>query len=170
MKNRILLLLSIGCMVLSGCTNSDVTPTELVTVPETETVTETTQRPTEPWSPTEEVDDIEYSISVEESAALELAKCDAVFDKTQEVMNTEEFKNADDDRKVEMLFETLEDISENGTEEYPESLVLKDSWVYYPEYQEITFEFFNGGEGDIYLYDPFDPYDPSQTDITAPTA
>lgn len=155
MKKKILLSLIIGSMFFSGCTNSDTLVSEHETVQdtETETVTESDQRPTEPVISTDGSDDIaeSESVSEEESAAEEMAKYDAVLYAAQEVMNTDEFINADDDQKVEIVCETLKDIALKGTEEYPESLVKNDSWIYYPESKEIEFEYFNGVVGCIVI-------------------
>ncbi|MCR5803099.1 MAG: hypothetical protein K6G47_02440 [Clostridia bacterium] len=158
MKKNYLTLLILGCFILSGCTNAETT----TTVSEDDGV----QRTTESYTSISEDDPIDSSVSEEESAAEELAKYDAVFDKINESLDFDEFANADDEKKAEMVIEVLKDIAENGTDEYPYPLVVADSWNYLADSREVEFEFFNGVKSGYVLYDENDPYSTDQTDIT----
>lgn len=141
MKNRILIVILIVCMALSGCRD----PKE---------------------APSSESLDTAASVSEEESAALVLAKMDAVSDALRKWTDSEGYRKADDDRKAEIVIEGLREISERGTEKYPEPLVKSDSWVYKPEAGEVEFEYFNGALGSWVFHNENDPNDPSQTIIT----
>lgn len=39
-------------------------------------------------------------------------------------------------KKLAVVLLALKELSEHGTEKYPESLVIYDSWTYIPEYKE----------------------------------
>ena len=155
---KYLLLLILGCFVLSGCNNTETVQTSS----SSEILRTTTESATEP----SDEETIDPSISEEESAAEELAKYDAVSDKLIEKINSEEYADADDDTKAEAIIEVLKDLSVNGTDEYPYPLVLADSWEYLPEEREVVFKFYNGIESGFVLYNENDPYAPDQTDVT----
>lgn len=162
MKNNYLLLLILGCFVLSGCSSAETAQTSV----EGESVQRTTESYTSINEDESVESSIEASISEEESAAEELAKYDAVSDKLREKINSEEYADADDETKVEAIIEVLEDLAVNGTDEYPYPLVLEDSWEYLPEQHEDVFKFYNGIESGFVLYNENDPYAPDQTDAT----
>lgn len=162
MKKNYLLLFILACFVLSGCSAAETTQTSI----ESDSVQRTTESYTSISEDNSVESSIEASISEEESAAEELAKYDAVSDKLIEKINSEEYANADDETKAEAIIEVLKDLSVNGTDEYPYSLVLADSWEYLPEEREVVFKFYNGIESGFVLYNENDPYTPDQTDTT----
>ena len=42
------------------------------------------------------------------------------------------------------MINAMKELSEHGTAEYPESLIIYDSWVYYPDHQEVDALYFDG--------------------------
>ena len=86
----------------------------------------------------------EASVSEEESLNEEAARWDAVDAVMHEVLNSKEFLEADDDKKAEIVINAMKELSEHGTAEYPESLIISDSWVYYPDHQEVDAQYFDG--------------------------
>lgn len=95
----------------------------------------------------------EASVSEEESLNEEAARWDAVDEVINSVTSTKEFLEADDDKKAEMVICAMKELSEHGTEKYPESLIIYDSWVYYPEYQEVDAQYFDGVSFVVSWYD-----------------
>ena len=95
----------------------------------------------------------EASVSEEESLNEEAARWDAVDDVMCDVCNSKEFLEADDDKKAEIVINAMKELSEHGTAEYPESLIIYDSWVYYPDHQEVDAQYFDGVSFVISWYD-----------------
>lgn len=95
----------------------------------------------------------EASVSEEESLNEEAARWDAVDEVMNSVTSTKEFLEADDDKKAEIVINAMKELSEHGTEKYPESLIIYDSWVYYPEYQEVDAQYFDGVSFIVSWYD-----------------
>ena len=96
----------------------------------------------------------EASVSEEESLNEEAARWDAVSEVMQNVLNSKEFLEAEtDDKKAEIVINAMKELSEHGTEKYPESLIIYDSWVYYPDYQEVEAKYFDGVSFFVSWYD-----------------
>lgn len=96
----------------------------------------------------------EASVSEEESLNEEAARWDAVDEVMSVVLNSKEFTEAETgDKKAEIVINAMKELSEHGTAEYPESLIIYDSWVYYPEYQEVEAKYFDGVTFAITWYD-----------------
>ena len=157
MRKHIFTLLLFIAVSFSGCSSKE----SVQSISETESV----QRKTELYIPVSEEDTYESSVSEEMSAVEVMAKYDAVTDTLVERLNNDEFLNADDEKKAEMVIEVLTDLATNGTKEYPYPLVIRDSWQYLPKTREVEFEFFNGVRSTFVLRDENDPYDQEQTDI-----
>ncbi len=88
-------------------------------------------------------------------------KCTAHYEKEsadnaiQNLMDSEDFQNMTTSEKADAMLELLNDIAENGTEEYKYSLIEKDSIIYDgKDIINFTYKFF--GQGTIKL-EPFDP-------------
>jgi hypothetical protein len=98
-----------------------------------------------PLDPEVEQQILEASISEEESLNEETARWDAVHEVMDDVLNSREFIDAEtDEQKAEIVINAMKELSEHGTEKYPESLIIYDSWTYIPEYKEVDAKFFDG--------------------------
>ena len=96
----------------------------------------------------------EASISEEESLNEESARWDAVDEVMAEVFHSKEFTEAEtDEQKAEIIINAMKELSEHGTEKYPESLIIYGSWEYYPDYQEVNAKYFDGVEFGVSWYD-----------------
>ena len=105
----------------------------------------------------------EASVSEEESLNEEWARWTAVDEVMRGVLNSKEFLEAEtDDKKAEIVIEAMKDLSLNGTAKYPESLIIYDSWVYFPEAQEVSAKYFDGIEFFISWHDFYS----ESTDVT----
>lgn len=107
-----------------------------------------------PLSPEVSQSIYEASISEEESLNEESARWDAVDEVMAEVFHSKEFTEAEtDEQKAEIIINAMKELSEHGTEEYPESLIIYGSWEYYPDYQEVNAKYFDGVEFGVSWYD-----------------
>lgn len=105
----------------------------------------------------------EASVSEEESLNEEWARWNAVDEVMRGVLNSKEFLEAEtDEKKAEIVIEAMKEVSLHGTEKYPESLIIYDSWVYYPEAQEVSAKYFDGVEFFISWHDFYS----ESTDVT----
>jgi hypothetical protein len=106
-------------------------------------------------------------MSEEEIAELE-ARREDVCEYLREFKSSEEFQAADLDKRVEMFYAELEDLSVNGTEKYPEPFVKADSWVYHEEEEEVEFEFIDGLPIFWAMSDKFEKSIQESTDVELP--
>ena len=107
-----------------------------------------------PLSPEVSQSIYEASISEEESLNEESARWDAVDEVMAEVFHSKEFTEAEtDEQKAEIIINAMKELSEHGTEKYPESLIIYGSWEYYPDYQEVNAKYFDGVEFGVSWYD-----------------
>lgn len=104
-----------------------------------------------------------YNIYVCESATvvgeetlsdLEIDEMRAVDDEIDKIF-TDEFSKMSTGEKAEYALEILNNLAENGTEEYPYSLIQKNS-IYYNGNDMISYSYKCGAGGGIKL-EPFDP-------------
>jgi hypothetical protein len=107
-----------------------------------------------PLSPEVSQSIYEASISEEESLNEESARWDAVDEVMLSVVRSKEFTEAEtDEQKAEIIINAMKELSEHGTEEYPESLIIYGSWEYYPDYQEVNAKYFDGVIFSVSWYD-----------------
>ena len=165
MKRLVCLLFCLSLTLVFGCSKTDSTESSKVTwVPwETVETDESTTPFTVPLSPEESQSRYEASISEEQSLNEEWARWKAVDNVMIGVLNSKEFLEAEtDEQKAEIVINALKELSEHGTAEYPESLVKPDSWVFIPEHQEVTAEYYDGIPFCVEWYD----YNAASTDVT----
>ena len=154
MKRLIAVMLCLSFALALGCSEDDRTKDESSEV--------TTYPITLPLDPEVSQSLYEASVSEEESLNEEAARWDAVGDVMAAVCNSKEFLEADDDKKAEIVINAMKELSEHGTEKYPESLIIYDSWKYYPEYQEVDAQYYDGVSFVISWYD----YNAASTVVT----
>ena len=165
MKKLVCILFCLSLTLVFGCSKTDSTESSKVTwVPwETVETDESTTPFTVPLSPEESQSRYEASISEEQSLNEEWARWKAVDNVMIAVLNSKEFLEAEnDEQKAEIVINALKELSEHGTAEYPESLVKPDSWVFIPEHQEVTAEYYDGIPFCVEWYD----YNAASTDVT----
>ena len=165
MKRLVCILFCLSLTLVFGCSKTDSTESSKVTwVPwETVETDESTTPFTVPLTPEESQSRYEASISEEQSLNEEWARWKAVDNVMIAVLNSKEFLEAEnDEQKAEIVINALKELSEHGTAEYPESLVKPDSWVFIPEHQEVTAEYYDGIPFCVEWYD----YNAASTDVT----
>ena len=107
-----------------------------------------------PLDPEIEQSIYEASVSEEESLNEEAARWDAVDDVMVAVLNSKEFTEAvTDDQKAELVINAMKELSEHGTDEYPESLIIYNSWTFVPEYKEVNAKYYDGVEFSVSWFD-----------------
>ncbi|MBO4242391.1 MAG: hypothetical protein J5883_03850 [Clostridiales bacterium] len=72
------------------------------------------------------------------------SEAQSVINELITIRDTNEFKNASEEEKEQMLIDALEQIAESGTDEYPYSLVDPDS--IYSTYHSVYFTVVDGTE------------------------
>ena len=148
MKRLVVAVFLLSVIFAFGCEKSDITETPSGRVADSTESLESengTYPLTLPLDPEVEQSIIEASISEEESLNEEAARWDAVHEVMDDVLNSREFLDAEtDEQKAEIVINAMKELSEHGTEKYPESLIIYDSWTYIPEYKEVDAKFFDG--------------------------
>ena len=172
MKRTLILLFCIALSFAAGCSDPESTETIISS--------ELSERTTEEWMEGLESENGTYPITLpidpevsrslheavvseEESLNEQAARWHAVDDAMRDVLNSEEFKTAEtDERKKEIVIERMKELALHGTEEFPEPLILQDSWVYYPEGKLINAKYYDGPDFSVGWYD----YNAASTDVT----
>ena len=165
MKKLVCVLFCLSLTFIFGCSKTDSTESSKVTwvAWETDETSESTVPFTVPLTPEESQSSYEASVSEEQSLNEQFARYDAVDNVVGAVLNSKEFLEAEtDEQKAEIVINALKELSEHGTAEYPESLVKPDSWVFNPEHQEVTAEYYDGMPFGVEWYD----YNAASTDVT----
>ena len=165
MKKLVCVLFCLSLTLTFGCSKTDSTENSKVTwvAWETDETSESTVPFTVPLTPEESQSSYEASV-IEESSLNEVrARIEAVNSVIRSLVDSKEFKEAEtDEQKAEIVINVLKELSEHGTAEYPVPLVVPDSWVFYPEQQEVVAEFIDGGQFSVDWYD----YNAASTDVT----
>ena len=165
MKKLVCILFCLSLTLVFGCSKTDSTESSKVTwVPwETVETDESTTPFTVPFTPEESQSRYEASVSEEESLNALVAKYKATIDAVDAVLDTNEFKQAEtDEQKAEIVIDAMKELSEHGTAEYPESLIIPDSWKFIPEEQRVVAQYFDGREFSVTWFD----YNTASTDVT----
>lgn len=106
---------------------------------------------------------LEASLSEEASLNEQFAKYNAVDDVMHDVLGSKEFLEAEtDEQKAEIVINAMKELALHGTETYPEPLIVYDSWVFEPDYQEVNAKYYDGLEFGVTWYD----YNAESTDVT----
>ena len=107
-----------------------------------------------PLDPEVEQSIYEASVSEEESILEENTKWASAEDYLRDVLNSKEFIEAGTaEQKAELIVNAMKELSEHGTTQYPEPLVIYDSWTYLPEYKEVTAKYIGGVEFSVSWFD-----------------
>jgi len=154
MKKLAVILLGLSVVFVFGCSKTEnLTISDRIESEQEEDLTRQTGTESEtvplmlPIDPEVSQSLYEASVSEDESLNELAARWDAVSEYMRDVMNTREFLNAEtDEKKAEIIIDALKELSEHGTEKYPEPLVIYDSWTYIPEYKEVTALYSDGAE------------------------
>ena len=153
MKKLVCVLFCLSLTLAFGCSKTDSTESSMVTLESVET-SASTDPLTLPLDPEVSQSLYEASVSEEESLNEQFARYDAVDNVMRAVLNSKEFLEAEtDEQKAEIVINALKELSEHGTAEYPESLIIPDSWEFIPEHQEVTALYFDGNPYGVEWFD-----------------
>ena len=149
MKRYIAALLCLTAISAFGCrdggSNSTTSSGRRTESTESLEMADGTYPVTLPLDPEVEASLHEASVSEEESLKEAAARWEAVNDAISEVLRSEEFLSAaTDERKAEIVIDALKELSEHGTEKYPEPLIIAGSWSYDDEYKTVRAKYFDG--------------------------